>query len=312
MAFFTLGEDDDLQLEVPTIKEKNWGQRVLENLLTRIVEHDHTGSGKGRPIGANSLANDGIDGTKLLLNNNESLRAKSTLVGTILNLLKLNTNNNIEVEQPIEKINLLPISSDPTSPIAGDLQLSDGTHRAAGLYSYDGTQWVSSPNTVSAINTSDSVSIQIQTISGGQGTEAIVSGTNVEIKSVSKSTTKLNSDVYSDINLLPGQVNTTSTIPYFSGLTIGNKYRIDGKLVASIITASSNLEVRILNGTNTLDFTFNSAEQGNHYIPISFPEFTYSGTDSIDMLITISGSVLVNSNTYMTITEIDNEEEGNF
>lgn len=38
-------------------------------------------------------------------------------------------------------INLQPISSDPSNPKEGDLQMSDGTHRTKGMWRYDGAAW---------------------------------------------------------------------------------------------------------------------------------------------------------------------------
>jgi len=38
-------------------------------------------------------------------------------------------------------ITLLPVSADPSNPVTGQLQISDGTARAAGMWRYDGTAW---------------------------------------------------------------------------------------------------------------------------------------------------------------------------
>lgn len=39
-------------------------------------------------------------------------------------------------------LGLVPVSADPTGPESGQLQMSDGTVRAAGLWRYDGSDWV--------------------------------------------------------------------------------------------------------------------------------------------------------------------------
>ena len=38
-------------------------------------------------------------------------------------------------------LNLVPVSADPNSPAEGDLQMSDGTARAAGLWQYINSAW---------------------------------------------------------------------------------------------------------------------------------------------------------------------------
>lgn len=47
-----------------------------------------------------------------------------------------------EVAKFYNRLGLTPVSADPASPNQGEYQESDGTHREAGLWRYDGTEWV--------------------------------------------------------------------------------------------------------------------------------------------------------------------------
>lgn len=63
MAFTTLSLG--LTLTIPTTGTRNWGQTMLQTTWTKISQHDHTGSGNGNQLGANSYSNYSIAKDKL-------------------------------------------------------------------------------------------------------------------------------------------------------------------------------------------------------------------------------------------------------
>jgi hypothetical protein len=101
MPFITLGTTDELQIAYPTNNTTSWGDTVRTDTFQKIAEHDHTGSGRGRQLGAGSLADDAVTGAKFRLDNNEALRARDFADSTNLGLIKINTSDKIELEQEI-------------------------------------------------------------------------------------------------------------------------------------------------------------------------------------------------------------------
>lgn len=63
MPFKTLASG--LTIQIPTSGTKNWGANLEAVCWQKISEHDHTGSGKGKQLGAASLSNGAISAAKL-------------------------------------------------------------------------------------------------------------------------------------------------------------------------------------------------------------------------------------------------------
>lgn len=83
----------------PLKNEDNWDDEA-DAALTEISAHDHTGGGNGAPVGLGGLANDSVRGTKILLANNEALRALNASAAAA-ELLKLSTTNVLELLQSV-------------------------------------------------------------------------------------------------------------------------------------------------------------------------------------------------------------------
>ena len=64
MPYILLGKPYELQLQVPTRGTTNWEEIMREQCFQKIVEHDHTGSGKGSPIYEAALAADSVTDEK--------------------------------------------------------------------------------------------------------------------------------------------------------------------------------------------------------------------------------------------------------
>ena len=64
MPYIALGKSSELQLQVPTRGTTNWEEVLREQCFQKIVEHDHTGSGKGTTINEAALADDAVTDAK--------------------------------------------------------------------------------------------------------------------------------------------------------------------------------------------------------------------------------------------------------
>lgn len=141
MAFIVVGTDADLKIEIPTKRTTGWADELKLKFFDRVSVHDHTGSGKGRQLGAASILADAIGATKILLENNEYLRA----VGG--NLLKLNPTGALEIAPTttVFNSNNVRLEADPegnelkidnvlgttTLRVVGDILTEDGDIIAA-------------------------------------------------------------------------------------------------------------------------------------------------------------------------------------
>jgi hypothetical protein len=106
MPFLTLGASTELQIKVPTNGTTDWGDTLKTDTFQKIAEHDHTGSGKGKQLGTGSLQANAVNGTKFRLQNNEYLRARDNANSTDINILKINTSDDLEFAPDIAILNL--------------------------------------------------------------------------------------------------------------------------------------------------------------------------------------------------------------
>lgn len=106
-----------LVLTVPTKGTKNWDSKVMDENFEKISSHQHTGADDGSPIGGSGIEDDGIDDTKIRLSNDGWLRARNAAGTADVNILKVNTSNEVE----------LGVVSVVTGQITTDLSSSDVT-----------------------------------------------------------------------------------------------------------------------------------------------------------------------------------------
>lgn len=107
MPYINVGTGDDLVIELPTRRTKSWNDRYLNNFATRIAEHDHTGSGKGNKIATGAIVADAIDGTLMLLANDQYFRARNNADADNLNIIKANTSDKIVFGTDIQTMALI-------------------------------------------------------------------------------------------------------------------------------------------------------------------------------------------------------------
>lgn len=189
-----VGSGNDIIIQIPNKGDRDWADLIRTSAFQRLVEHDHTGSGRGRPINTNGLANDSVNDLKILLRNNEWLRAAGQQQNDPdFNILRVNPAGDLEIAPQklvmsngvvldnngadssriegeitisddlhlesnllgpnliqtsgngivsTKNVHLDPSDADPVAPMDGQLQYSDGTHRAAGLWQYMSNVWV--------------------------------------------------------------------------------------------------------------------------------------------------------------------------
>ena len=96
MPYLTLGATTDLQIKVPTNGTTDWGDTLKTDTFQKIAEHDHTGTGKGKQLGTGSLLANAVNGTRLRLSNDEYIRARDNADSVDINIVKVNTNDDVE------------------------------------------------------------------------------------------------------------------------------------------------------------------------------------------------------------------------
>ena len=97
MAYTVLGSLNQLQLQIPTEGTKDWGNNLKNNFVIKIVEHDHSGNGKGAPLGINSFADNIINDVKIRLRNDQFLRSRNSTNTGDVNLIKATSGNFVQL-----------------------------------------------------------------------------------------------------------------------------------------------------------------------------------------------------------------------
>lgn len=114
MPFISVGAGDDLILQIPTNRTTNWGANFKDNFAQVVAEHDHSGSGRGRLLSGTSIANDSLNGSKLLLLNEEYLRGRNAADSANINIIKVNNLDNLTLGAKLSNLittNNVPLSS---------------------------------------------------------------------------------------------------------------------------------------------------------------------------------------------------------
>ena len=107
MPYLTLGTAAQLQIKVPTNGTTDWGDTLKSDTFQKIAEHNHTGSGTGSQLGTGSIQANAIVGSKIRLANDEYLRARDNANSADVNIVKVNTSDQLEFATQIAIINLV-------------------------------------------------------------------------------------------------------------------------------------------------------------------------------------------------------------
>lgn len=104
MAFVTLGTASQLQIVVPTNSTTGWGDTMRTSTFLKIAQHNHTGSGNGAQLGTGSLLADAVTGAKIRLDNDEYLKGRNNADSANVNILKVDTNDDLYIDAEISKL----------------------------------------------------------------------------------------------------------------------------------------------------------------------------------------------------------------
>jgi hypothetical protein len=106
MAFIVLGQSTQLQIKVPTIGSTDWADTLRTQTFLKIAEHQHTGAGDGSQLGTGSILADAITGAKIRLDNDEYLKARNAADSANINILKVDTNDDLYIDPDVSKLNI--------------------------------------------------------------------------------------------------------------------------------------------------------------------------------------------------------------
>lgn len=104
MPYVTLGASTELQIKVPTNGFTGWGDTMRTDTFLKIAQHNHTGSGNGSQLGTGSLLADAVTGAKIRLDNDEYIRARNAADSANINVLKIDTNDQLYIDPQISKL----------------------------------------------------------------------------------------------------------------------------------------------------------------------------------------------------------------
>lgn len=99
MPFITVS--GGLTLKVPTRGTTDWNDEFLSDFAQKISDHDHSGAGNGTQLGAAAFADDSISDAKILLRNDNPLRARNA-ASLPTDLLKLNASDILEILNEVQ------------------------------------------------------------------------------------------------------------------------------------------------------------------------------------------------------------------
>jgi hypothetical protein len=199
----------------------------------KIAEHDHTGSGKGTPLGAGSLLADSVTGAKFRLDNDEYLRARDFADSTNINILKINASDKLEITPEIGAVlklsNNIAIQGRDFADTAEldliKLTTSDLIEIGTQLASFV----VANDNYIKARNNADSADInilklnasdlvEIENVSVVTGSSATISGINSiaskTIQQNSSATLTDNTSVAADASIVTLSTDEAAVVEY--------------------------------------------------------------------------------------------------
>lgn len=111
MSFITLGTTDQLQIKIPIKNTKGWANGLRDEFFQKVVEHDHSGDGKGVPISGQAIAGDTITGDKFRLLNDEYLRSRNNADSSDVNIIKVNTSDQLELGADLLSATIITLNS---------------------------------------------------------------------------------------------------------------------------------------------------------------------------------------------------------
>lgn len=264
MGYITLGQETELQIKIPTKLTTNWADELKEHLFKVLVKHDHSGmNGMGVALSGDSFLENSVSDLAIRLRNNEYLRARNAADTGDINILKVNASDNIEFDASIDSLdvvnnitvggtlNIPTLSAAPVSATEGDLYIDDGTTNPKGIYTYDGTSWISAPNAITASNQGTGEGTFIQKTGDDLEFKSIVAGDYINISSNSNEII-----ISQPFTQVIGSEDISSDIPFFGAPQMANV--VLGSLPKGIYSVSCLIDISVTgsNAGSTLTYFF--------------------------------------------------------
>ena len=249
MAFRPLGTINQLQIEIPDAGTKNWNNEFRDRFFIKVVEHDHSGGGKGAPLGVSSIADNAIGSLKILLSNNQFLRGRNAAANADVNILRVNPSDQLEINPPVifNSTVVLPANTVTTANVINDaitgakIRLNNG-------------EWLKGRNAANSAN------IDIMRVSA---TNAVEFGSSITVSDDSITTDKIAFQAVTNNKMAANAV--TENIILDSSITsnkivsgaittdkIVDNAITQAKLSAQVFAMSSPIEIGPITGNYTL------------------------------------------------------------
>lgn len=213
------------------------------------------------------------------------------------------------------------VSADPVSPVEGQIQISDGTARSAGLYTYDGSGWIAAPNSLTASNLGAGEGVFAQKVGDEVQLKSLVAGANINLLSDSneltiqvnsnRSTTKTMQEMVpgNPSTISYGAVTETLVTNAFTGLTIGREYQIN----INVLTQYADTHYRLYTGSGDVVTTGTGSGAGGTSTEATFT----ADATALTFQVRYFGGIGVNvDTTQITVKllefKIEEEIEGDF
>jgi hypothetical protein len=239
MAFITLGTATQLQIKVPSPGSTDWATTMQTDTFLKIAQHAHTGAGDGSTLGAAALAADSVTGAKIRLDNDEYLRARNAANTANVNLLKLDTGDDLYVDAQISKL-LLKNNTFLTGRNQADSANID-------ILKIDGGDDLSIDPDISKLVMKNNVAIQSDN-SGGTPTDVIKLDGSDELvinPDINKLVMKNNTWIQSD-----NSGGTPSSVLKLNG---SDKIEVGANIVATSVETSNTSLIQPLTAAVTLN-----------------------------------------------------------
>jgi len=95
MPFLTVGtNNDDLTLQVPAKRTTDWANEFLDNFVRKIVNHDHSGNGRGKQLTSMALAANSVTQNQILLSDGSALQWQNPNTGNATDIISYSDADN--------------------------------------------------------------------------------------------------------------------------------------------------------------------------------------------------------------------------
>ena len=123
MPFLTVGtNNDDLTLQVPAKRTTDWANEFLDNFVRRIVDHDHSGNGRGKQLTTMALADNSVTSSQILLSDGTALQWQDTSTGNAVDIISYTqAEGKVTIEEDVNLTTGVICTNAETTVVGGGL-----------------------------------------------------------------------------------------------------------------------------------------------------------------------------------------------